>query len=462
MNFKNTILDGKQQIHFIGIGGSGMYPLAQILHAQGFHLTGSDNNPTDTVQKVRDMGIKVTIGQTADNIIGADLIVATAAILPDNPELIAAKASGVPMLERSELLGILTAQFENAICVTGTHGKTTATSMITHMLLGADADPSVFVGGKLTAIGGSGRVGASPHFVCESCEFCDHYLHLCPDIALILNIDEDHMEYFKTLDNLIASFHKFASLSTKLVVYNGDDENTCRAMAGIDLPTITFGQSDKNDYYPANITPQGGVHTRFDLMHRDEKLTTLDLYVPGMHNILNAVAAAACAIASGVDASTLATGLADFRGAGRRFEVTYHDHGITLVDDYAHHPAEIAVTLHAAKSLGYRRVIAVHQPFTYSRTLRLLDDFAKVLQIADITVLSEIMGSREVNTLGVYAKDLSDKIPDCQWFTTFEEIADHVCSIAEEGDIIITMSCGDINKCNAMMATRFATMHKEG
>lgn len=454
MNLQDSILNGKKHIHFIGIGGSGMYPLAQILHAQGFTLTGSDNNPTDTVEKVRAMGIPVTIGQHADNIDGADLIVATAAILPDNPELVAAKESGIPMLERSELLGILTAHFQNAICVTGTHGKTTATSMLTHMMLGAD--PTVVVGGKLNAIGGSGRIGQSEHMVCESCEFCDHFLKLFPDIALVLNIDEDHMEYFKTLDNLVASFRKFCASATKLIVYNGDDQNTCRAVEGLSQPMITFGFTDKSDYYPANITHLGGVHTRFDLMYRGKKLTELDVLVPGRHNLLNATAAAACAIASGVPAEQLNEGMREFHGAGRRFEVCYHDHGITVVDDYAHHPAEIKVTLEAARSLDYKRVIAVHQPFTYSRTLRLMDDFATVLQIADLTVLSEIMGSRETNTLGVYTKDLAAKIPGCVWFPEFPEIADYVASIAAEGDIIITLGCGDVNKCNTMICERLS------
>ncbi len=453
MTFENTVLQGKQHIHLIGIGGSGMYPLAQILHDQGYFLTGSDNNPTDTVEKIRQMGIAVTIGQSAENIKGADLIVHTAAILPDNPELVAAKQSGVPLLERAELLGLLTGQFDNAICVAGTHGKTTATSMLTHMML--SADPTVFVGGKLTVIGGSGRVGKSNHMVCEACEFCDHFLLLEPDVALLLNIDLDHMEYFKTLDNLIASFTTFAKKASRLVIYNGDDENCNRAVAPLtDKTCISFGFSDQNDYYPQNITHVGGVETAFDLMKRGTFVTTIRVFVPGKHNILNAVAAAACALESGMDPDQLAVGMETFRGAGRRFEVTYHDHDITVVDDYAHHPAEIAVTIQAAKSLGYKRVIAVHQPFTFSRTHRLLEEFASVLQQADLAVISAIMGSREVNTLGITAADLSDKIEGAVQLDSFEEIADYVVSIAKPGDVILTMSCGDINKCNAMMVER--------
>lgn len=451
MNLENSILDGKKHIHFIGIGGSGMYPLAQILHAQGYYLTGSDNNPTDTLEKVKEMGIPVFLGQRSENIQGADLIVHTAAIMSDNPELIAAKASGVPVLERSELLGVLSTYFKNAICVSGTHGKTTTSAMLTQIMLDADTDPTAVIGGKLKSIDGSGRIGKSEHMVCEACEFVDTFLKLSPDIALILNIDEDHMDYFKNMDNLIASFNKFASSATKYIVFNGDDENSHKAVDCIDKTKYTFGFSDTNDFYPTNIVKQQGVHTTFDLMHKGQILTSIDLFVPGEHNILNAVSACACAYISGVSADKLNIGMKNFKGAGRRFEVLYHKNDITVVDDYAHHPAEIKVTLEAGKSMNFKRVIAVHQPFTYSRTARLLDDFAKVLQIADVVVLSEIMGSREKNTIGIYTKDLAEKIPNCIWYPEFNEISDYVVSIAKPGDLIITLGCGDVNKCAHMI-----------
>jgi UDP-N-acetylmuramate--alanine ligase len=454
MNLNDSILKDKKHIHFIGIGGSGMYPLAQILHAQGYYLTGSDNNPTDTLDKVKEMGIPVMMGQRAENITGADLIVHTAAIMADNPELIAAKNSGVPVLERSDLLGILSTHFHNAVCISGTHGKTTATSMLTQIMMDAGTDPTAVIGGKLPSIGGSGRIGTSEHFICESCEFVDTFLKLSPDIAVILNIDRDHMDYFQTMDRLIHSFHQFASSATKKIIFNGDDANTHQAVDNIQKEKITFGFSSDNDYYPQNITPQLGVHTVFDLMHRGSFLSKIDLYVPGRHNVLNAVAACAAALESGVQPQELNRGMSHFKGAGRRFEVLYHEKGITVVDDYAHHPAEIEVTLKAAKSMNYKRVIAVHQPFTYSRTATLLDDFARVLQLADLTVLSEIMGSREKNTFDIYAKDLAEKIPGCKWFPEFPEIADYVVSIAQEGDIIITLGCGDVNKCAHMIVDR--------
>lgn len=443
---KDNILEDKKHIHFIGIGGSGMFPIAEILHSEGYYLTGSDNNESDTLKLVRELGIPVMMGQKAENIEGADLIVHTAAIMSDNEELIAAKASGVPVVERSVMLGVLTRRYPNAICVSGTHGKTTTSSMITEILLDGGMDPTVVIGGKLPAIGGNGRVGKSDIMVCEACEFVDTFLKLTPDTAVILNIDEDHMDYFKTMDNLIKSFRKFAEMTTKLIIANGDDPEVLDCLDGIDKKVITFGYTPENDYYPMNITHHKGIHTSFDLCCKGEILTTLDIYVPGEHNVLNAVAAAAAALSAGAGLDMVKNGLSAFHGAGRRFEVLAEINGVTVADDYAHHPAEIKVTLEAAKTMGFKRVIAVHQPFTYSRTKMHLDYFAEVLKTADLVVLSEIMGSREKNTYNIYSKDLAEKIEGSVWFNTFEEIAEHAVKIAEPGDLIITLGCGDIYK----------------
>jgi UDP-N-acetylmuramate--alanine ligase len=447
----SSILNNKKHIHFIGIGGSGMYPLAQILHAKGYYLTGSDNNETETLDAVRKMGIPVNFGQRAENIEGADLIVHTAAIMSDNPELIAAKESGVPVLERSELLGLVTTWYDNAVCISGTHGKTTTTSMLTQILIEEGVDLSAVIGGKLSSIGGSGRAGSSDIMVCEACEFVDTFLKLSPDISIVLNIDEDHLDYFKTLDNIIMSFRKFCDKARKAVIINGDDFNSMRAIEGITgKDVITFGFKDTNDYYPV-INKTAGMQTDFTLMHRDEKVCDLSVHVPGIHNVLNAVAAAAGALYLGVSTGGIMLGLQTFRGAGRRFEKIAEIGGITVVDDYAHHPAEIKVTLEAAKKLGFKRVWAVHQPFTYSRTRLLLEDFARVLQIADKTVLTEIMGSREKNTYNIYSRDLAEKIPGCVWFSTFEEVAEHVAGNAQPGDIVITLGCGDVYKAAKMI-----------
>ena len=323
--------------------------------------------------------------------------------------------------------------------------------MLTQIMMEGNLDPTAVIGGKLPVIGGSGRVGKSDLMVCEACEFVDTFLKLYPDISIILNIDADHLDYFGTLENIIKSFHKFAMMTTKTLIVNGDDANSMKAIEGVEKPVITFGFSDQNDYYAENVLYQSGIHTEFDLMHHGEKLMRIELHVPGRHNILNAVAASAAALHCGAGEDAIVRAFREFGGAKRRFEVVYKENGITVADDYAHHPAEIKATLSAAKEMPFKRVWAVHQPFTYSRTSMLLDDFAEVLSIADRTVLSEIMGSREVNTYNIFAKDLADKIDGCVWFKTFEEISDYVVEHAEEGDLIITLGCGDVNKCAQMI-----------
>lgn len=465
-----NILNGKKHIHFIGIGGSGMYPLAQILHSQGFFLTGSDNNETETLDAVRKMGIPVFIGQRAENIEGADLIVHTAAIMEDNPELMAARASGVPVLERADLLGIVTAWYDNAVCVTGTHGKTTATSMITQILFTAGVDLSAYIGGKLPCIGGSGIAGKSDTLVCESCEFEDHFLKLSPDISVILNIDADHLDYFGTLENIMKSFRKFAEMTSKVLVINGSDANTMKAMEGIDKDIITFGKDSSCDFWPDNVKHENGLLTTFDAMYKDQKLGTITLHVAGIHNVLNSLAAVAVSHYLGIGFSAVQKGLEEFRGAKRRFEKLGYEKGVTVVDDYAHHPTELEATLRAAMEMNFNHVWAVFQPFTFSRTKLLLDDFARVLQIPDKTVLTDIMGSREKNTYGIFTRHLAEKIPGCIWFPqdetaewtderkyqNFDQICSYICDNVSEGDLVITLGCGDAYKIAKMVLKKLA------
>ena len=442
-------LTGKKHVHFIGIGGSGMYPLVQILHSKGYFITGSDNNETETLKAVRNMGITVYMGQRAENIEGADLIVYTAAIMSDNPELIAAKNSDAVCVERCELLGLVTSWYDNAVCVCGTHGKTTTSSMLTHMFLAQGLDISTVIGGKLKAIGGSGRAGKSDTMVCEACEFSNTFLHLFPDVSVILNIDADHLDYFKTMDNLKASFTKFCNLTSRLLVINGDDKNTLDAIKASQFKgeIITFGRSENNDYYPLNIEKVDDFCIGFDLYHKGEFTERIYIHVPGDHNVTNAVAACAAALNCGCSPENINKGLETFWGAGRRFERLAVINDITIVDDYAHHPAEVMATLKTAKAMkGFKRVWAVHQPFTYSRTYTLLDDFAAALSVADNVVLTEIMGSREKNTYNIYSSDLAEKIEGCRWFDTFDKVAGYVCENARPGDLIITLGCGDVYK----------------
>ena len=448
-----NFLTGKKHIHFIGIGGSGMYPLAQILHKQGYYLTGSDNNETETLKAVRAMGIPVYMGQRAENIGDADLIVHTAAIMADNPELIAAKESGALVVERSVLLGLISGMFDNAVCVCGTHGKTTTTSMLTHIFLADGNDLTAVIGGKLKAIGGSGICGTSDTMVCEACEFVDTFLKLYPDTAVVLNIDCDHLDYFKTMENLKRSFTKFCEMTTKLVVYNGDDANTVEAVNAAQLKarTVTFGWKDSNDYSPRNIRKVNDFHTEFELYKNGGSLGNVTVHVPGRHNILNAVAACAAALENGCAFESAVKGLEEFHGAVRRFEKLAEVNGITFVDDYAHHPTEVRSLLETAKGMDFKRVWAVHQPFTYSRTATLLNEFAEALSIADKVVLTEIMGSREKNTYNIYSKDLAEKIGGAVWFPTFEEVADYVVQNAQPGDLVITFGCGDVYKVGYLM-----------
>lgn len=452
MTVDENLLKTRKHIHFIGIGGSGMFPMVQILHSEGFYITGSDNNETETTKIERKMGIPVTLGQAAENIEGADLIVYTAAIMADNPELIAAKASGVPCLERSDMLGLLTRRYSKAVCVAGTHGKTTTSAMIAQTLLEGGFDPSAFIGGKVKALGGSGRAGKSDIFVVEACEFVDTFLKLSNDISVILNIDNDHLDYFGSIENSIKSFRKFASNSTGPVIVNGDDANTMKAVEGLDKEIITFGWSNKNDYYAADVRFLGGAKSGYTLMHHGKPICEIRLSIPGKHNILNSMACAAVCLYLGMNPEEMAEHIDKFPGAGRRFEILGEVNGVTIADDYAHHPTEIAATLKAAKEMDFHEVWAVFQPFTYSRTALLMDDFVTALSVADHVVMSEIMGSREKNTYNVYTKDLAEKIPGSVWFNTFKEMADYTMSHAKPGDLVITLGCGDVYKCAYIMA----------
>lgn len=453
----DNLLKSVKRIHFIGIGGSGMCPLAEILHKEGYLLSGSDNNETDTLARIRSLGIPVTMGQKAENIEGAEMIVYTAALLPDNPELVAAKASGIPTYERSKLLGAVTRIYPNTICISGTHGKTTCCSMLTQVLITADFDPTAVIGGKLPLTGSNGLVGHSEHMVCEACEFVDTFLDLSPDVAVVLNVDEDHLDYFKTFDNLKKSFTKFTSMATKSIIYNGDDENTLDAVKpaieATGKESITFGLAETNDYRAVNISFDN-EYASFDLVVRNETLGRITLGVPGKHNVSNALAVIAAAMESGVPFEACQKGIAEFHGAGRRFEILAEIDGITIADDYAHHPKELEVTLETAMKMGYNNVWAIFQPFTYSRTAILFDEFARVLQIPDKCILTEIMGSREVNTYNIYTSQLAEKIPDSVWFNTFEEVADYALANAKAGDLVITLGCGDIYKAAKIMINK--------
>lgn len=445
-------LDGVRRIHFIGIGGSGMSPLAEILHAKGYALSGSDNNESDNVTRMRGLGIPVTIGHAADNIAGADLVVYTAAIPADNPERTAAQQQDIPMLERAKLLGWITRQFSNTVAVAGTHGKTTSTAMLCQILLDGGTDPSIFIGGRLPAINANGHAGSNDTMVCEACEFQDHYLEMTPAVSIILNVDADHLEYFGDLNGVIRSFARFAAQTTGPVIYNAEDENSRQAVA--DIPAdkrISFGLSDACTWQAKNVHEVDGAYGAYDLYKEGRLLGPVRLGVPGMHNVLNSLAVAAAADWCGMTYEQIAAGLTAFRGAGRRFEFLGTHAGITVADDYAHHPTEIIATLQAAKKMPYRQVWAIFQPFTFSRTARHLDAFAEALSAADHAIVSEIMGSREINKWGVHASQITEKLENGIYLPTFPEIAAYVAAHAQPGDLVLTMGGGDVYKCARML-----------
>lgn len=450
---EDKILTGIKRVHMIGIGGSGMCPLAEILHSKGYELTGSDNNESDPLERVKKLGIKVFMGHNADNIKGAQLVVYSAAISQDNPEIVAAKEQGIPLMERSHLLGALTRHYDNVIGVCGTHGKTTVTSMITQILILNKREPSAVIGGKLPLINSNGTVGSSQTLVCESCEFVDTFLQMSPDVSVLLNIDNDHLDYFKTMDNLVLSFHKFIAMS-KTCYYNGDDKLCVNAADDIKAQKITFGFESTNDFYADNIE-SGKFGFCFDVIHKGEKLGRMQMHIPGRHNVLNGLAAFAVCYNEGVSAEGIADAVSKFTGAGRRFEFLGVYNRFTLADDYAHHPTEIKATLSAAKELDYNRVIAVFQPFTFSRTALLKDDFIKALSIADKVIMTPIMGSREKNTFGIKSEDIANKLSDAVVVDGFENIADTILKTAKEGDLVITMGGGDIYKAAHIIQARF-------
>ncbi len=449
---EDKVIEGVRHIHMIGIGGSGMCPLAEILHGKGYYITGSDNNESDPLLRIKRLGIPVFMGHQAENIEDAGLVVYSAAIPEDNPELKAAREQGIPAMERSHMLGALTRHFDNVIGVCGTHGKTTVTSMITQILILNKMDPTAVIGGRLPLINSNGISGKSEIMVCEACEFVDTFLQLSPDIAVLLNIDNDHLDYFKTMENLTLSFHKFLAMSGRAYI-NGDDRLVQKAAEGIGAETVTFGFG-KGCFYRAENIKSGKYGFSFDAVRNGGKIINIDMHIPGRHNVLNGLAAFAVCFDLGVPAEGIKDAAEKFTGAGRRFEFLGEYGGFVLADDYAHHPTEIRATLTAAKELDYNRVIVVFQPFTFSRTALLKEDFISALSLADRVILTPIMGSREVNTYGISSEDLAAELPNAAVVDGFDNIADEVIKTARGGDLVITMGGGDIYKAAHIIQKR--------
>lgn len=444
-SYDPKLLDGVKRIHCIGCGGSGMFPLIQILHARGYTLTGSDVEETKITQAERAMGMTVTLGHDAANLGDAQLVVYSAAIHDVNPELQAAHAHGIRTVERAALLGYVSRLYPHSVGVAGTHGKTTTTGMIVTMLELAGKDPAAVIGGKLPLIGGYGKVGGGDSIVVEACEYSETFLYLTSYLGIILNIDNDHLEYYGTMGKLKLAFQKFALLS-RTVVFNLDDPNTLDVMNSIDRPVLSFGIENDARFRAVNIREYRPGFYEFDVEELGEHFAHLRLNVPGYHNIYNALAMCCCVRPLGLQPADAERAAENFKGMGRRFEVKGECNGAVIVDDYAHHPTELAATLKTARSLGYQRVIAVHQPFTYSRTKALMQDFADVLRSADQVVLLPVMGSREMDDGSVRSEDLAAKIPGSVVVDGLDAAADWVRAHAGKGDLVVCMSCGDLYK----------------
>lgn len=435
---KGYLLPGKR-VHLVGIGGVSMRPLGLVLKGMGMLVTGSDMNSSVSTDELIANGIQVYIGHEASHIEGADCVIRTAAAHNDNPEIAAARMKGIPTFERAEAWGVIMQEYKNAICISGTHGKTTTTSMVTHILMEADWDPTVMIGGYLPLLHAGHRVGHGDSIILESCEYCDSFLNFFPTLAVILNIEADHLDYFKDLDDVEKSFRKFAQLSSDRVLANGDDPHVLQTLDGMDF--ITFGFGEGNCVTAANICPDW---QHLDVICDGSFYCHLDLKVIGRHNALNALAAAGTAWLLGIPGEAVTNGLATFRGADRRLQFKGKYAGADVYDDYAHHPDELAATIDAVRTMPYERIVLAFQPHTYTRTKALFDDFVRELKKADKVILAEIYAARERNTVGISSEDLATLIPDSVYCKTLPDVTQCLREIARPGDVILTVGAGDI------------------
>ena len=429
--------------HLVGIGGVSMRPLGLVLRRMGMEISGSDMNASVSTDELISKGIAVSIGHRAENIADADCLIRTAAAHNDNPEIAAARAKGIPIFERAQAWGYIMQAYKNAICVAGTHGKTTTTSMLTHIFMQAQRDPTIMIGGFLPLLGAGHRVGKGDTIILESCEYCNSFLNFFPTVAVILDVDADHLDFFKDLEDVEQSFRTFAALVPEggLIVANGDDKNTRDTLAG--MPYLSFGFEDRNDVYGANFSDD---FSAFDVFCGGTRYTHLQLGVIGRHNAMNALAACAVAWKFGISGADTAAALASFHGAGRRLEYKGSYHGADIYDDYAHHPNELHALLQAVRLMKYKRILCAFQPHTYSRTKALFQDFVDELRTVDQAVLTDIYAAREQNTVGVSSQDLANEIPGSVYCPGLRDVTAYLRRTAQPGDIILTVGAGDIYK----------------
>ncbi len=447
--FDFNAINKNAHIHFIGIGGISMSGLARILLNNGYEISGSDRSGSHITDSLESMGIKVYIGNKEENIEGADLFVYTAAMSEDNPEMKAARESGKPMITRAECLGSVMKKYRANVCVAGTHGKTTTTSILSHAFIGCGMDPTISIGGELDLIGGNIRVGGNDLFLTEACEYTNSFLEFFPSVAVITNIEADHLDFFKDIDEIIESFGKFAALTgdNGCVVAYGEDENIKKALDLKNLRVITYGLSDKCDYYADNIKFSEGLPS-FDIIGSGEKICSVSLNVPGTHNILNTLASVAVCRHLGADTEKAVRGIEGFRGTHRRFEKKGEFNGAVIIDDYAHHPTEIAATLKAADRFDKNKLWCVFQPHTYSRTRLLWDDFVKCFDNVDELIITHIYAAREefdgVTRADKLAEEIKKRGVKARYIESFDDIAQVLREELSAGDMLFTMGAGDV------------------
>lgn len=452
-------IDKTKPVCFVGIGGISMSALAHILKNDGYTVCGSDFKESETTQALCEMGISVSIGHKAENVHGAGLVVYTAAIKEDNPELLEAKRLSIPAIERAQLLGAMMKNYRYPVAVSGTHGKTTTTSMLAHVLCADECDPTILVGGVLPLIGGNLRDGGKEFFVTEACEYCGSFLNFFPLYSIILNIEEDHLDYFKDIDDIIACFKKFVDRLPEngVVIANTDDENVRKALEGTRKRVISYGtENDHADYSAKNITFENGGCAEFDVLKNDTFYFRANLKVPGMHNVQNALSVIAVSDLLGVSAENIQRGLASFSGTNRRFEIKGEMGGATVIDDYAHHPTEIKATLSSAKAVANgKKVWCVFQPHTYTRSLALKDDFATAFSDCDNLIVTDIYAAREKDNGLICAEDLVEVINKSSnnaiYIKEFNDVANYFKEHISPGDLVITMGAGDVYKIGDLL-----------
>ncbi len=434
-----AFLQPGRHVHLVGIGGVSMRPLGLVLQGMGMVVTGSDMSMSASTDELIAKGIHVHIGHQEENIRGADCVIRTAAAHNDNPEIAAARSAGIPVFERAQAWGVIMRAYKNAVCVAGTHGKTTTTSMLTHILMETDCDPTVMIGGYLPLLRAGHRVGDGDTILLESCEYCDSFLNFAPTLAVILNVEADHLDYFKDLADVQKSFREFASLSSGGILANGDDPHVVQTLEGMDY--VSFGFKPDNRVRAENFCADW---RHFDVICDERQYCHLDLQVLGRHNAMNALAAAGAAWLLGIPGEAVSTGLASFCGAERRLQYKGKFNGADVFDDYAHHPDELAATIEAVQGMGYERMIVAFQPHTYTRTKMLFSDFVRELKKPDLVVLAEIYAARERNTVGISSADLQKEIPGAVFCRTLPEVTQFLRETLREGDVVLTVGAGDI------------------